>query len=37
VIAPFDRELRPGDAVRIAVDGRRMSFFDPDTERNLAR
>jgi ABC-type sugar transport system ATPase subunit len=37
VIAPFDRKLRPGDGVRIAVDATRMSFFDPDTERNLAR
>jgi ABC-type sugar transport system ATPase subunit len=35
VIAESDRHLRPGDRVRIAVDARRMSFFDPVTERNL--
>jgi ABC-type sugar transport system ATPase subunit len=35
VIAEFDRQLRAGDAVRITVDARRMSFFDPVTERNL--
>ena len=35
VIAEFDRRLNAGDPVTVAVDPRRMSFFDPETERNL--
>jgi len=35
VIAEFDRKLLAGDSVTVVIDARRLSFFDPATERNL--
>ena len=35
VIAEFDRRLDAGDPVTVAIDARRISFFDPETDRNL--
>jgi multiple sugar transport system ATP-binding protein len=35
VITEFDREIHAGDPATVAIDTARLSFFDPETERNL--
>jgi ABC-type sugar transport system ATPase subunit len=37
VITEFDREIHAGDRATVAVETTRLSFFDPETERNLVR